>query len=257
MGAGSDIHSRAEVIENSYLQDSYGIERLLKEYLVMVEKSLYQYDPSAQVLAIDLCDALDREIFTPVERQVLNLMYFAQLSINQTAKLLNIKAYDVMDTIAESFEKVAAVLMGYVSKKLPDYVYVKHTLPEWLQAVGEGKAPIYTWPSEVNTELLHWLADNRDHLAEETLKQRVEGPPERFVEPYSVSVYPYYDEKELELLDQRLNVTYLPKKETDGLARGRTVVGGRKVAFYDDNEDVEDGEKGNHVMVVVNAKIYK
>ncbi len=256
MGAGSDIHSKAEVIENSYLQDSYGIERLLKEYLAMVEKSLYQYDPSAQILAIDLRDALDTEIFTRLERQVLNLMYFAQLSINQTAKLLSIKAYNVIDIIAESFEKIAAVLMGYATKKLPDYLYVEYGLSEWVNAVGEGKAPIYTFPKKVNTDLLRLLADNRDQLAQETLKQRVEGPPVLIEEPYNVGAYPFYDEKELERMDQRLNVTYLPKKETEDLARGRTVVGSRKVAFYDDDEDVE-GKKGNHVMTVVNAKIYK
>jgi hypothetical protein len=256
MGAGSDIQSKAEVIENSYLRDSYGIERLLKSVFTIAEKSRYQFDPSATTFIADLEAALDTDIFTPLERQSITLTYYAQLNIRQAAKLLDVKTYDIIDATAESIEKIAAVLMGYRTNELPAYPRAKYSLVDWIAAVGNGKAPIYMIPEDVNTELLRWLAEHGDDLAEEALRQREEGPPLFIDERSEAEQYPCYTWDQLRDMDRKLSLSFLPKTKLDKIALGRTVVGGRKMAFYDD--EGEDGEqKGNHVMRVVNAKIYK
>jgi predicted DNA-binding protein (UPF0251 family) len=247
MGSGSNVQSKAEVIENSYLRDSYGIERLLKSVFEIAERSRYKFDPSATTLITDLEMALDTDIFTPIERQTITLIYYAQLNYRQAAKLMEVKTHELIDATEEAIEKIAAVLMGYKTKELPAYPRVNYSPSEWLSAVGNGKAAIYHIPANINTELLHWLAANGDELAEETLRQRDEGPPVFIDERSEEAQYPCYTWNQLERMDKRLNTTYMNNEEMGRIALGRTVVGSRKVIFED-----KDG-----VMHVKKAKIYK
>lgn len=260
MGSGSDKLGKENVIENSFLRDSLGVERLLKSYYTMREKSRYQFDQSASTLIIDLEAALDKDIFTPLERKALTLVYFAQLDIRQAGKMVGVKTRVIIDAMSEAIEKVAAILMGYKAKNLPRYEPKTHTtLAGWIESVGNGESSIHNIPHDANTHLLRELAANGDQLAEETLRQRVEGPPVVESKPYSVEDYPFYTDQQFKNMDRNLNVTFLSKKELDKIALGRTVVGSRKVAFNNDesSDDFDEGNKQGYGPRVVKAKIYK
>lgn len=255
MGSGTDFHAKVDSIENSYLRDSHGIERLLRSYYTMHEKSRYQFDQSASTLIIDLEMALDKDLLTPHERQALSLVYFAQLEIRQAGKLIGLKTSEIIGAIAEAIEKVGALLMGYRASNLPRYLAKPHSFDTWIKSVGDGEAPIYRIPKDANTGLLQILAENGDELAVETLRQRVEGPPPVDIKPYSVNDYPFYTDHQFKNMDRNLNVSFLSKEKLDKIALGRTAVGSRKVAFYDDSFDPETG-KGSYGPRVVNAKLY-
>jgi predicted DNA-binding protein (UPF0251 family) len=247
MGSGSNKQSKAEVIENSYLKDSHGVERLLSEVFQIVEKSRYQFDESAYVLIADLENALDCALLTRQERQVIALTYYGQLNTRQIAKLVGIKAFEVLDLTAEAIEKIAAILMGYKTTKLAKYQPPANNLNDWLEGVGAGTQAIYDVPAAVNTEMLEWLAANGDDLSEETLRQRVEGPPVFVDNRSDEEQYPCYTWDQLRDMDRKLNVRLMDNQGFERIARGRSVVGSRKVAYYD-----KDG-----TPQVVKAKIYK
>lgn len=255
MGSGSDVHSKVDTIENSYLRDSHGVERLLRSYYTMHEKSRYQFDQSASTLIIDLEASLDKDFFTPLERQSLALVYFAQLDLRQAAKMIGVKTYEIIDAIAEGIEKIGAILMGYQAGNLPRYEPKQHTLTSWLESIGEGSSAIYHIPNDVYTGLLQVLADDGDKSAAETLRQHIEGPPEREIKPYNARDYPIYTDQQFKNMDRNLNVTFLSKEKLDKIALGRTVVGSRKVSFYEDEFDYET-KKGKYGPRVVKAKIY-
>lgn len=255
MGSGTDFHAKVDAIENSYLRDAHGVERLLRSYYTMQEKSRYQFDQSASTLIIDLEASLDKDFFTPLERQSLALIFFAELDMRQVARMLGVKTYEVIDSIADAIEKIAAVLMGYRVGNLPKYQPEEHSLESWLESVGRGESAIYRMPKGVNTCLLEALAAGGDELAVETLRQRVEGVIKEEPKPYSPHDYPCYTDLQFKNMDRNLNVSFLSKKEMDKIARGRTVVGSRKTAFYDDEFDY-DTRKGKYGPRVVKAKIY-
>ncbi|MFJ7855282.1 hypothetical protein ACIQX3_21325 [Peribacillus frigoritolerans] len=258
MGSGSDVHTKIDTIENSYLRDSHGIERLLRSYYIMHEKSRYQFDQSASTLIIDLESALDKDIFTPHERQALSLVYFAQLDIRQAARTIGVKTHEIIDAISEAIEKIGAILMGFSAGDLPRYLSKQHSFERWIESVGKGEAPIYHIPNDANNGLLRALAEKGDQLAVETLRQRVEGPPIVEDKPYCVEDYPFYTDQQFKNMDRNLNVTFLSKKEIDKIALGRTVVGSRKVAFNDDeSDDFDEGTRQGFGPRVVKAKIYK
>jgi predicted DNA-binding protein (UPF0251 family) len=247
MGSGSNTHSNAEVIENSYLKDSYGVERLLSEVFQIVEKSRYQFDESAYVLIADLENALDCVLLSGQERQVIALTYYGQLNTRQVSKLIGIKTFEVIDLTAEAIEKIAAILMGYKTTKLAKYQPPANNLIDWLEGVGVGTQAIYYLPTAVNTELLEWLAEHGDELSEETLRQRVEGPPVFVDDRPEAEQYPCYTWDQLRDMDRKLKVSLTDNKGFERIARGRSVVGSRKVSYHDKNGAPQ----------VVNAKIYK
>jgi predicted DNA-binding protein (UPF0251 family) len=222
----------------------------------MHEKSRYQFDQSASTLIIDLESALDKDIFTHHERQALSLVYFAQLDIRQAARTIGVKTHEIIDAISEAIEKIGAILMGFSAGDLPRYLSKQHSFESWIESVGKGESPIYHIPNDANTGLLRALAEKGDQLAVETLRQRVEGPPIVEDKPYCVEDYPFYTDQQFKNMDRNLNVTFLSKTEIDKIALGRTVVGSRKVAFYDDDFD-EATQKGSFGPRVVKAKIYK
>lgn len=256
MGSGSDIHSRNNVLEDVYLSDTHGVERLLASIFEITERSKYKFDQSATTLITDLNLALDSDIFTDLERKTIALVYFAQLEYHKVAKLLGVRVHEVINNLAESLEKVSAVFLGYKVTKLPKYTPRDYSLMNWLEAVGKGEASVYEIPAQVNTDILNWLAKQGDELAQETLRQRKEGPPIEEYRKYSVHRYPFYTEDQLQRMDQKLSISYLPKEELERHALGRTVVGGRKTSFHEDEFDF-DANKGKFGPRVVNAKVYK
>ena len=256
MGSGSDIHSRNNVIEDVYLSDTHGVERLLASIFEITERSKYKFDQSATTLITDLNLALDSDIFTELERKTIALVYYAQLEYQKVAKLLEVKVHEVISSLAESLEKISAVFLGYKVAKLPKYKPRDYSLMDWLEAVGKGEASVYEIPPQVNTDILNWLAKQGDDQAQETLRQRKEGPPIEEYRQYKVEQYPFYTEEQFRRMDQKLSVSYLPKKELERLALGRTVVGGRKTSFHEDEFDF-DTNKGKFGPRVVNAKVYK
>ncbi|WP_078390705.1 hypothetical protein [Shouchella patagoniensis] len=213
---------RTMKVETEYQSENFSIIQLIRDHSRLKDNA----DETSITLAMDLEDALAADIFTTTERQLLALIYYAEVSHRQAAGLLGLQTSDTTPTLEEALEKLSAVLMGYRCGRIKvDYKRsVYEDIHAWLDAVGEGLAPIFITPDAV----LSWAAEQGDRLAKETLRQRVEGPPV-FEDSQS---YPFYTGPELELMDRQLKVTY---SDLDN-QRAEGVVVGRKRSFdFDDN----------------------
>ncbi|MED1676308.1 hypothetical protein NSQ09_00760 [Bacillus sp. FSL W8-1202] len=179
MGKGSIYHAKVAQREDEYLYDEDGIIRLLSMYNYIESKT----DEATVTMLNDLRSALDTDILNATERKVLALSYFLELADVDIMSLLKLKGTEVKSIREASPESIAAVMLGYRAKKLPPYKPFEakgpDVLGEWLNAVGAGEAPVYSFTCEVQRALMRWLSEKnpRDPLAAETLRQLEDGPP--------------------------------------------------------------------------------
>lgn len=211
MAKGKDLVSKDKVFDDKfkllksdsgYVITSDGVNLLLEDYWSILEMGTYSYDPSVIFIRADFERALRSSHLSPIGRLSLALVYGMQLSLQQASKLIGIKVSDVKNEIEEAKEVMEAVMNGYLST-----IYQKKTsettnLTDWIQEIMKGSISIYDIPDEVFTSLLHYLAENRDKLAKETLRQKREGMPidiynEKFgIAEYDSENYPFYDTAE-------------------------------------------------------------
>ncbi|TXK24374.1 hypothetical protein [Bacillus amyloliquefaciens] len=244
MGKGSNYHTKITQREDEYLYDEDGIIRLLSIYNQVEGRT----DEATVTMLSDLRTALDTDVLDGIERKVIALHYFLELPDRDVKKLLGIKTSEAREIRMTAPEGVAAVMLGYRAKKLPPYKPFKakgpDVLGEWLNAVGAGEAPVYSFTREVQNALLRWLGDKaqRDSLACETVRQQEEGPP-MFPRdfPDYVERYPFYTETQLEQMDRRLGGLSLVDEGKDNHAapgwnqvRQGTVTGRKRSVSQDE-----------------------
>lgn len=221
-----------------YNSPNFSILKTVKSHQWLKDRQ----DESSATICLDLDDALKATILTPEERQLLALVYYAELSHRHAAKLIGLQTSNVEEVLASALEKLEAVLMGYrCPRETHDLKRTYGDLSGWLQAVGDGKASIH----EVPPSFLNWAALNGDRLAQETLRQRVEGPP-TFESEHAGTwrEYPFYSEEKLRNMDRQLRVSYVEDVSNN---REGTVVGRKKTfSFNDDN-----------TPIVAKTRIYK
>lgn len=207
--------------EDLYSSEFFSVHNALLQYNYLKNLTELSFDASALSTVLDLESALSTAVYTPVERQLLALLYFARPSLWQAAQLVGVKTHEINDIIEEATEKVSAVLMGYRTEKLAPVKRDDYgTIEEWLEEVGQGTAPIYFVPDV----FLKWCAEQGDQKAQETLRQREEGAPEFEEETYEPQLY---TNDMLHLLDRQLDTRY---EDLSNRFEGGTVVG-RKSSF--------------------------
>lgn len=188
--------------EHGYAINQKGINMLLDDYWNILEKGTYSYDPSVIFLRADYERALRSSLLSPLGRVSLSLVYGMQLTLVQVSKLIKVKVSEIKNEIEESKEILEAVMNGYRAEIVPKRKSKATNLNEWMDEIRTGAVLMYDIPNKVNTSFLQYLAENRDTLAKETLRQKVEGMPKEIHDEifgnqeYNHENYPFHDTAE-------------------------------------------------------------
>ncbi|MDO7487024.1 hypothetical protein Q5O89_16775 [Peribacillus frigoritolerans] len=173
MGAGKDLVSKGKVMDDNYGINELGVTAMLDQYFSLKEMEIHSWD--AVDIRIDFERAVSATILTGEDRLAVALVYGMQLNHREAGKLMGIKPTAIKEHIENVLETVEAVLNGYRTTFHKQQPSQATNLEEWIEGVREGSTMPYDIPSKVTTALLTYLEGNRDKLAKETLRQRVEG----------------------------------------------------------------------------------
>lgn len=217
-----DIGKKAREYEFNYPYEVDGIHALLKDINKLSEARWYDGDIDATVLITDLKQALDNSNLTPRMRQVLALYYFADMTEQEVADVLNVSQQAVNYAIDEALERVSTFMeFGYskpTNARTDAKIDAYHPFLDWVNDVACGNSPIYKIPDS----LTDWFAFNGDEKAREVIRQRIEGFT--FVPDYeSEEEYPVLTEEQFRWADRRMS--FFPEVYPEGDITGtRTTV---------------------------------
>ncbi|OYD08528.1 RNA polymerase sigma factor [Paludifilum halophilum] len=181
MGKGADITSANKRNDDDFPYEAVGVLRLLKEINRLDARLVPGADYDTAVILQDLRDALDSPVLTARQRQVVALYFFTDSTMEEAAGILSITKGAIKLSLNTSLERIAAQMKAEEDLKFRGRAVKpfdsRRPLFVWLNAVAAGEVPAYEIPDEANEDLLAWYAENGDELAQEVLRQRVEGPP--------------------------------------------------------------------------------
>lgn len=181
MAKGADIYSGFKRNDDEFPYEPVGVYRLLKDYYRLEERISPGGDYDTAVILADLKGALDSPVLTARQRQIVALLFFAELTMEDVSGILGVYVSKIHKSLTAALERLSAALKGartpkFRTQSAPPFGS-RRLLYAWLNAVGSGEAPIYNVPAAVMTDLLMWLDENGDEKAQEALRQHREGPP--------------------------------------------------------------------------------
>lgn len=175
-----DTYTKQKNLEDLYDYNHEGVRSLLENHYKLIEHGTYSYDPMVIMLQMDIERSLRSTILLPQHLRILTMRYALQFSFMEIQLYEGTLIEDAMDIEEEAVQILVDVLDG---APCTFYRYQEtkpaETLSEHLLHVSEGKVSPYDVSDALLTHLLH-LTKQRDKLAQEVLRQRVEGPPTKF-----------------------------------------------------------------------------
>lgn len=180
MGKGADIYSGFKRNDDDFPYKPAGIYRLLKEYHRLEGRLVPGGDYDTAVILQDLKTALDSDVLTARQRQVVALYYFADLIEDDVADILGISRQGVNRAIIDALGRISAFISGHRGRVRGYHVTQfenRRPLFQWVNAVGDGRAPVYVVPNYIRADIIDWLAENGDKRAQNASRQLRSGPP--------------------------------------------------------------------------------
>jgi predicted DNA-binding protein YlxM (UPF0122 family) len=120
-----------------------GIAQLLEDVYKLANDAEYRGDAEAIVLRVDLERALRSKCMSPKQRQAVALYYFAQLTQEECAKLLNVTQEAVTQRLSNAIANIAKHMQGedvttpqYI--RHDDYTDIDHEFDMWMAQVLVG-----------------------------------------------------------------------------------------------------------------------
>jgi hypothetical protein len=204
MGKGKDMTTATKRNDDDFPYEPAGVYRLLKEWHRLESRIESSGDYDTLVIIEDVKKALDSDILTPRQRQVVALYFFADIGMEYVGEVLGIGAPRV--------KKHLVLALDRLSGHMKTGGAVKHTkgrevtsygnsrpLFRWLNQVGHALLPVYDVPEEVYADLLDWLSENGDERAQEVARQLRHGPPEvEYIYENPEDVYPCLNPRQMQ-----------------------------------------------------------
>lgn len=181
----------------NYEINEHGVKAMFEEYHGLKESELYDWN-SVDV-RMDLEKSLSSTLLSGHERVAVGLTYGMGLNIREAGKLMKIRPTEVKKHLDNVLEIIEAVLNGCRTTYNQITKCTAQNLTEWIAGVQNGCTMAFDIPYQVNSSLLQYLVSNRDKLAKETLRQRIEGCQEikdvwniQGHAPYDIKNYPFH-----------------------------------------------------------------
>jgi Sigma-70, region 4 len=227
MGASKrDMEKKSRQYEENYPYEAAGIAALLRDINSLSESRLYNGDIDATVLLADLKQALDSECLTPRMRQVVALYYFAQMTEQEVADVLGVTRQAINIAIESALERVSTFMeFGYgkpTNARIDARITPTHPFLDWVNEVAAGDQPVYSYSDDIT----HWLAGKGDKMAQETIKQSVEGHTYLPVYEGDTEEYPALTEDQFKWRDRRMTFAeeIFPQRDTSGFRKVATIL---------------------------------
>lgn len=197
-----------------------GIAKVLRDYYELESRTTYGGDLDTALLLADIMRAINGDVLTERQRQVIALYYFAGLKLREIAYLLDVTPRNVRQPLQDALKRVSE------SQKNPKTVFKSRAverfdrfvpLYKWLDDIADG-APVKEPPLSAVQSLAD-LLEHGDEGSAELVRQRREGFV--YVDEDESEEYPHFSDAQLRWKDRRISLVeeVLPPGDAIGFQR--------------------------------------